>query len=182
MTAAETMLRPITPPGGVVHTVDPGPELKRGAWPNFIAMLASNFRGIFTFLVARLLGPAALGVFSVAWATTDLVSKIGIFGLDDTIITFIARAEAADDRARSRSLFRLAVFLAVGQCTLLAAISIALVRLLGARFGLDHEMADALSVMFCAMPVIALYRINTAVSRRSEEHTSELQSQSNLVC
>jgi O-antigen/teichoic acid export membrane protein len=165
MTAAETLLRPITPPGGVVHRIDPSPELKRGAWNNFIAMLASNFRGIFTFLVARILGPATLGVFSVAWATTDLVSKIGIFGLDDAIITFIARAEAAGERARSRSLFRLAVFLGVAQCTLLAALSIAVVRLLGVRFGLDPQMADALSVMFCAMPVIALYRINTAVSR-----------------
>lgn len=165
MTAAETLLRPITPPGGVVHRIDPGPELKRGAWTNFIAMLASNFRGVFTFLVARLLGPAALGVFSVAWATTDLVSKIGIFGLDDTIITFIARAEAAGNRARSRALFRLAVALGVFQCALLAALAIALVRVLGQPFGLDPDMADALSVMFCAMPVIALYRINTAVSR-----------------
>jgi O-antigen/teichoic acid export membrane protein len=165
MTAAETLLRPITPPGGVVHRVDPGPELKRGAWANFIAMLASNFRGVFTFLVARLLGPAAFGIFAVAWATTDLVSKIGIFGLDDTIITFIARAEARGDRARSRSLFRLAVFLGVIQCALLAAIGIAVIRLLGGRFGLDPAMTDALSVMFCAMPVIALYRVNTAVSR-----------------
>src|SRR5438067_5087017 len=137
VTAAAPMLRPSTPPGGVVHTVDPGPELKRGAWANFIAMLASNFRGVFTFLVARLLGPAALGVFSVAWATTDLVSKIGIFGLDDTIITFIARAEAAGARARSRSLFRLAVTVGVLQCALLAAISITLVRTLGSRFGFD---------------------------------------------
>src|SRR5207248_2931774 len=142
-----------------------GVELKRGAFLNTIAMLASNFRDIFTFLVTRLLGPAALGVFSVAWATTDLISKIGIFGLDDTVITFIARAETAGDRARSRALFRLAVFLGVAQCTVLAAFSIALVRLLGHRFGLDPEMADALSVMFCGMPVIALYRINTAVSR-----------------
>ena len=167
MTPGETMLRPIAPPGGVIHdaAVDPGPELKRGAWTNFIAMLASNFRGVFTFLVARLLGPAALGVFSVAWATTDLISKIGIFGLDDTIITFIARAEAAGDRPRSRALFRLAVFLGVSQCVLLSAVAILFVRLLGHRFGLDPEMADALSVMFCAMPVIALYRINTAVSR-----------------
>ena len=135
MTTAETMLRPITPPGGVVHSssVDQAAELKRGAWANVIAMLASNFRGIFTFLVARLLGPAALGVFSVAWATTDLVSKIGIFGLDDTIITFIARAEAAGDRARSRALFRLAVFLGVCQCSLLAGISIVFVRLFGGR-------------------------------------------------
>src|SRR5216110_1069953 len=123
-----------------------GVELKRGAFLNTIAMLASNFRGIFTFLVARLLGPAALGIFSVAWATTDLVSKIGIFGLDDTVITFIARAETSGDRARSRALFRLAVFLGVAQCTVLAAFSIALVRLLGHRFGLDPEMADALSV------------------------------------
>lgn len=153
------------PPGGVVHRVDPEPELKRGARANLIAMLASNFRGVFTFLVARLLGPAALGVFSVAWATTDLVSKIGIFGIDDTIITFIARAEARGDRTRSRSLFRLAVLLGVVQCTLLAGVSIAVVRLLGIPLGLAPEMADALSVMFCAMPVIALYRINTAVSR-----------------
>jgi len=55
-----------------------GVELKRGAFLNTIAMLASNFRGIFTFLVARLLGPAALGTFSVAWANTDLVSKIAV--------------------------------------------------------------------------------------------------------
>src|SRR5438067_13366843 len=154
MTSAETTLRPITPPGSLEHggSLDHGAELKRGAWANLIAMFASNFRGIFTFLVARLLGPAALGVFSVAWATTDLVSKIGIFGLGDAIITFIARAEAAGDRARSRAVFRLAVFLGVFQCALLAVVSIALVRLLGHRFGLDPEMADALSVMFCAMP------------------------------
>src|SRR5436190_13890672 len=167
MTAAETMLRPITPPGGVERntSVDQAVELKRGAWANVIAMLASNFRGIFTFLVARLLGPAALGIFSVAWATTDLVSKIGIFGLDDTIITFIARAEAAGDPARSRALFRLAVFLGVLQCAILAGISITFVRFFGHLLGLDPQMAAALSVMLCAMPVVALYRINTAVSR-----------------
>src|SRR3984893_10710697 len=166
MTPAETMLRPIPPPGTLERgtPVDHGAELKRGAWINFIAMLASNFRGIFTFLVARLLGPAALGIFSVAWATTDLVSKIGIFGLDAAIITFIARAEAAGDRARSRSLFRLAVFLGVIQCAILAGISITVVRLFGHRLGLDPEMVAALSVMLCAMPVVALYRINTAVS------------------
>jgi len=153
---------PQSPPS---RPVDHAAELKRGAWTNLIALLASNFRGIFTFLVARLLGPAALGIFSVAWATTDLVSKIGIFGLDDTIITFIARAEAAGDRARSRALFRLAVFLGVVQCAILAGISITVVRVFGAQLGLDPEMGAALSVMLCAMPVVALYRINTAVSR-----------------
>jgi len=167
MTIAETMERPITPPGDLEGSapVDHAAELKRGAWTNVIALLASNFRGIFTFLVARLLGPAALGIFSVAWAMTDLVSKIGIFGLDGTIITFIARAEAAGDHARSCALFRLAVLLGVLQCALLAGISIMFVRLFGVRLGLDPQMAAALSVMLCAMPAVALYRINTAVSR-----------------
>src|SRR6266702_6894320 len=90
-----------------VNVDQTGVELKRGAIVNTIAMLASNLRGIFTLLVARLLGPAALGTFSVAWATTDLISKIGVFGLDNTITTFIARAQAVSDWARSRALFRL---------------------------------------------------------------------------
>ena len=76
---------------------------------NTIALLASNFRGVFTFLIARLLGAAALGTFLVAWATTDVLSKIGMFGLDNSIIAFIARSEAAGERARSRALFHLAV-------------------------------------------------------------------------
>jgi O-antigen/teichoic acid export membrane protein len=167
MTTTESMLRPITTPGDSEYgpPADHRAELRRGAWMNVIALTASNFRGIFTFLVARLLGPAALGVFSVAWATTDLVSKIGIFGLDATIITFIARAEASGDRTRSRALFRLAVFHSVVQCAVLAIISITVVRLFGPRLGLDPQMVAALSVMLCAMPVVALYRINTAVSR-----------------
>jgi O-antigen/teichoic acid export membrane protein len=101
-----------------------GVELKRGAILNTIAMLASNFRGIFTFLVARLLGPAALGIFSVAWSATDVLSKIGVLGLDNAIITFIARSEALGDRARSRMLFRLAVVLGVSQSVITAVVVI----------------------------------------------------------
>src|SRR6059036_997752 len=106
-----------------------GVELKRGAFLNTIAMLASNFRGIFTFLIARLLGPAALGIFSVAWSTTDIISKIGVLGLDNAIITFIARSEAMGNRARSRVLFRVAVVLGVAQSVVTAGLVI-----IGLRF------------------------------------------------
>src|SRR5213082_3695376 len=140
MTAAETMLRPITPPGGVERRADPGPELKRGARANFTTMLASNFRGIFTFLVARLLGPAALGVFSVAWATTDIISKIGVLGLDNAITTFIARSEAVGDRARNRALFRVAIVLGVAQSVVTAAIVIGALRFSNNRLHLQPQM------------------------------------------
>src|SRR6266699_823249 len=142
-----------------------GVELKRGAFLNTIAMLASNFRGIFTFLVARMLGPAALGVFSVAWSTTDILSKIGVLGLDNAIITFIARSEAVGDHARSRVLFRVAVVLGVAQSAVVAVVAIVAIRLFHHRLHLQPGMVSALAVVLCAMPGLALYRISTSVSR-----------------
>src|SRR5258705_7929165 len=117
-----------------------GVELKRGAFLNTIAMLASNFRGIFSFLVARLLGPAALGIFSVAWSTTDIISKIGVLGLDNAITTFIARSEAVGNRARSRALFRIAVLLGVVQSIVTAVLAIAAIRLFHDHLNLQPEM------------------------------------------
>jgi O-antigen/teichoic acid export membrane protein len=142
-----------------------GVELKRGAFLNTIAMLASNFRGIFTFLVARLLGPAALGIFSVAWSTTDIISKIGVLGLDNAITTFIARSEAVGNRARSRALFRVAVVLGVAQSVVTAAIVIVALRFFNNRLHVQPQMVSALALVLCAMPGLALYRISTAISR-----------------
>src|SRR2546429_7792978 len=124
-----------------------GVELKRGAFLNTIAMLASNFRGIFTFLVARLLGPAALGIFSVAWSTTDIISKIGVLGLDNAITTFIARSEAVGNRARSRTLFRIAVVLGVAQSIITAGIVIVGLRFFNNRLHIQPQMASALALV-----------------------------------
>jgi Polysaccharide biosynthesis protein len=147
------------------HIAETGAELKRGAFLNTIAMLASNFRAVFTLLIARLLGPASLGIFSVAWATMDLFSKVGILGLDDAITTFIARAEALGDRARSRTLFRVAVVLAVVQSALVAIVSIPAIRLFRQDLHLEPDMVSALVLILCALPGVALYRISNSVSR-----------------
>ncbi len=69
-TAVDTAI-PETP-----HT---GTELARGAIVNMVSLFAANLRGIFTFLIARLLGHGALGTFGIAWSTTDLFSKFGRF-------------------------------------------------------------------------------------------------------
>jgi O-antigen/teichoic acid export membrane protein len=132
---------------------------------NTIALLASNFRGVFTFLIARLLGAAALGTFLVAWATTDILSKIGMFGLDNAITPFIARSEVAGTHARSRALFQLAVFLALTQSVIVAVIAILVVQFAGNAFGLNPQMVAVLTVLLCAMPGVNLYRICTAISR-----------------
>src|ERR1051325_2077061 len=166
VTTAE-LAREIAPPvtDAPARVDDTGVELKRGAFLNTIAMLASNFRGVFTFLVARLLGPAALGIFSVAWSTTDIISKIGVLGLDNAITTFIARSQAVGDRARSRSLFHVAVVLGVVQSVITAVIVILALRFLNDRLHVQPQMVSALTLVLCAMPGLALYRISTAVSR-----------------
>ncbi len=162
----ETTLSTAPEPVDLARRADEaGAELKRGAFLNTIAMVTSNFRSVFTVLIARLLGPVSLGIFSVAWATTDLFSKIGILGLDDTITTFIARANAVGDQARARALFRIAVIIAVAQSALIATLSIFAIRLFGDRLRFEPEMISALAVILCAMPGIALYRISTSVSR-----------------
>jgi stage V sporulation protein B len=140
-------------------------ELKRGALVNTLTLVASNFRSIFTFLVARVLGPAALGTFSVAWATIDLLSKIGIFGLDDAITTFIARAEAGGDRASARRFFRVAVGLGFLQSVVATGALLLGVHLLPDQWHLQPEVLSSLSVVLCALPGVALFRISTGVSR-----------------
>ena len=142
-----------------------GAELKRGAFFNTITLIAANFRSIFTFLVARLLGAAVLGIFSVAWATTDLFSKIGIFGLDDAITTFIARTEAVADRARGRLLLQISVIFGVALSAITTVVLVVCVRLFGERVGLEHQLISPLALLLCAMPGIALYRISNGVSR-----------------
>jgi O-antigen/teichoic acid export membrane protein len=166
LTAAEVALDVAPPAVDAPARVDKtGVELKRGAFLNTIAMLASNFRGIFTFLVARMLGPAALGIFSVAWSTTDIISKIGVLGLDNAITTFIARSEAVGDRARSRSLFQVAVVLGIAQSVVTAAVVIVALRFFNSRLHVQPQMLSALALVLCAMPGLALYRISTAISR-----------------
>src|SRR5881398_2257736 len=165
MTTIESTLQVPPPAADAPARVDEsGVELERGAILNTIAMLASNFRGIFTFLVARLLGPAALGTFSVAWANTDLASKIAVFGLDNAITTFIARSQATGNLARSRALFRAAVVLVLTQSTLVAALGITAVQMFGDRLRFPREMLSALAFVLCALPGIALYRVCTSIS------------------
>src|SRR5438876_10733590 len=120
-----------------------GAVLARGAFFNFLAFLASNLRGIFTFLVARLLGSAALGGFGLAWATTDLVSKLGTLGLDTAAIGFVSRAEAAGDRPASRRIMRSSLLLALGARTALAALGFWAAWTIAPRLGWRPELARA---------------------------------------
>jgi O-antigen/teichoic acid export membrane protein len=142
-----------------------GAVLARGAVFNTLAFLASNLRGIFTFLVARLLGGAVLGTFGLAWAATDLVSKIGTCGFDTGAIAAVARREAVGDVAGSRRVMNMSLRIALGVSVALAVVGAAAAWAFGARLTLRPELSRATAVMLLGLPGIVLYRVSNALSR-----------------
>lgn len=146
------------------QTVRHGIVLARGTAVNAVALLVTGFRAAFTLLVARLLGSAVLGIFGVAWATTDLVSKVTTFGLDTSVMTFLPRTEALGDHAATLRIRRAALALGLTLSLGAAAVGVVLCGL-ASRVGERGDLAWATAVALLALPGIALYRISNAVSR-----------------
>lgn len=142
-----------------------GVQLARGSLVNLAATVVSNLRGIFTFLVARLLGQAALGTYALAFSSIDLLSKVGNFGLDTAITAQVARTEAVGDRHGSRRVLRAALAWGLG-LSLLTLVAGAI----GLRWWQGHSRASAdvvtsMRFMLLALPGIMLYRVATGFSR-----------------
>ncbi len=155
-------------PGGAprqAHTaLDDGQHLARGAAANVLVLLASNFRGVFIFLIARLLGEAALGRFGMAFAATELLSKAGMLGFDNSIIPFVTPHAAAGDRAGARRVFRTAVVIAATASGVVAAVAVPAAIGLAATGRMDTFTGGA-ALMLLALPGIAVARISTGASR-----------------
>lgn len=149
-------------PGGQASA---GATLATGAALNTLVFISSNLRGIFTFLVARLLGGAVLGTFGVAWAVADLASKFGTLGLDYSVMAFVARSEAAGDRRGSRQVQRAATSAALKGGLAVALVGGALALASGRVLGVREDLAWATGVMLLGVPGIVLYRVSNGLSR-----------------
>lgn len=157
------------------HALTDGHRLARGAAANALVLIAANFRGVFTFLIARLLGDAALGRFGLVWATTDLLSKVGMLGLDLGIVPAVATRAAAGDCAGARRLFRRGLAAATAASLALALVSIPFINWLARVGGLD-AFAGGGAIMLLALPGIAVARISTGASRALLSMRSEFYS------
>ncbi len=135
----------------------------RGTLVNALAMAAGALGALFPLLVARLLGEAALGAYALAWATADLLSKVGTFGLDQTTIAVVARLRDAGDRSGIHAAFGKALASGLGISLLAAALAAAAFAWTGT--GADDGMRAARLLMLLALPSVALYRISNGVSR-----------------
>ena len=106
-----------------------------------------------------------LGTFGLAWATLDLASKFATLGFDTSATAFVARAEAAGDRAASRRIRNATLAISLTAAGLLAVFGFWFVGRMGPRFGQREQLARATAVMMLAMPGLVLYRVSNALSR-----------------
>lgn len=159
-TVEETALRE-----SVATETQTGTELARGAIVNVVSLVAANFRGIFTFLIARLLGHATLGTFGIAWSTTDLLSKFGIFGMDTSMIALVAARQAQQDVNGSRALLRRGILFGLLFSVVTALIGILGFEFVGPLFDQPPELVRTTAIMLLALPGMTLYRICNGVSR-----------------
>jgi O-antigen/teichoic acid export membrane protein len=148
----------------LTHHSEDGHQLARGALANGLVLVAANFRGVFTFLIARLLGQAALGRFGLVFTVTDLLSKPATLGFEEGMVPLAAGRVAATDGAGARDIYRRGLTAALVASVALAAIGWPLLEWLTRARGLEAFGGGA-SIMLLALPGITLARISTAASR-----------------
>jgi O-antigen/teichoic acid export membrane protein len=144
--------------------VQDGHQLARGAAANALVLIAANFRGVFTFLIARLLGQAALGRFGLVFTVTDLLSKPATLGFEEGMVPLVASRLAVGDGTGARHIYRRGLTTALVAAVTLAAIGWPFLEWLAGARGLEAFGGGA-AIMLLALPGITLARISTAASR-----------------
>lgn len=142
-----------------------GRTLTRGIAANAATLAAMSVRGVMGVAVARVLGGDALGAFLLAFAWMDVLSTVGVFGLDHAALTFVARA-----RGLGRSWAAGPILDAALRAALAISVVPMLAVLVAVRAGWPPSvrvggLGLALAVMAPTIPALALGRVCAAASR-----------------
>jgi O-antigen/teichoic acid export membrane protein len=106
-------------------------DIARGAAVNFAGTLLRATSVIFYVYLARVYGPAVVGVFAVCVAALDIVSKLGILGFDRAIMTLAARRGDPGDEER--------FYRTTAQALVMGVLAAAAVTLLLEAGAIDHS-------------------------------------------
>ncbi len=110
---------------------------KGGGIALFGRLSSRGLQLVIQILLARLLGPAAYGLYSIGWNVFQIGSRIGPLGLQNGVVHFGARFHKHDVNR-----FRQIVWLSVGTASVIGALS-ALIIAIGAPFLAIQVFRDA---------------------------------------
>lgn len=142
-----------------------GRTLTRGIAANAATLAAMSVRGVMSVVIARVLGGDTLGAYLLAFAWMDVLSQVGVFGLDQAAMTFTARARGAGHPAAARSVFRMAAFWSVA-LSIMPMVAVWMAVAVGwppaVRVG---SLGLALALMAPTIPLLAIGRVCSATAR-----------------
>ena len=131
------------------------------------------------FRISRgpLLGEAAFGRYSLAWTGTELLSKVGVLGFDNSMVAILAPHVVRGDPAGSRRLFHRAISASAVVSAVVAAACLAAALLIPRISAMDVVVGGG-ALMLLALPGIALARIGATASRSAMSMRDEFYSRS----
>jgi O-antigen/teichoic acid export membrane protein len=82
-------------------------KLVSGSWQGLIGSIGGRFIGVISIVfIARVLGPAYFGLFSIGWTLINFISLIATGGMDRVVLRFAPRFLKQDSSALRGLLFR----------------------------------------------------------------------------
>jgi O-antigen/teichoic acid export membrane protein len=154
-------------------------DIARGAFTNFLGVLARSLNFAFYIFLGRIYGAKVTGIFILALATVDVVSKLGILGLDRGILTIGAKKHQEKDETGFYRSVAQALIIGFG-ATLLMVVGInALAEFIAHRFYQQDELLTPLKTMsigmfFWMVSAILLFTTRSVRIMKYEVYTKSL--------
>lgn len=134
-------------------------DLARGALVNFLGMFAKISKLVFVIVATRFYGANAIGLYFLAWSAIDIASKLGLMGMDRSLIRDIARYRSPESIQQKAKIFRILRFnITVAFClSLVVAGLVVLLSPVIAKFAFkDPNLTNTLRILAIALPFIVL--------------------------
>ena len=120
---------------------------------------------LFVFVVARMLGPTALGSFTLSFTVLQLLAILGLLGLDNLLTRKVAAAKAADRPEDIKSAFLTSIKITAISAVLLSFFLFIAAEYLANTVFHKPQLATHLKVMCFALAPFVFINIHAAAFR-----------------
>jgi O-antigen/teichoic acid export membrane protein len=131
--------------------------LSGSAWA-LSGKIITALAGLATYaLIARLLPPSELGVYSIAYSMVLLGGTVGTLGLNNTVVRMVAESMGLNQPGRARQIVKQVFILSGFGALLIGSIYWLAGGMIAAQF-LKLPRHSAVSVLICAWMIVAIFQ------------------------
>lgn len=137
-------------------------DLIRGVLYNFLGMVTKSSKVLFVFVAAKYYGATALGLYFIAWSAIDISSKLGLWGMDKSVIRDVARLHNKESENANEKLLSIIFF--NGRISLIFSVVVAAVVFflsswIAQSIFREPELIMPLRLLSFAIPFIVLTQV-----------------------